>query len=436
MSVAVAYLLVVLVYYLVLTEDSLRHCRRVCALVLTARQVVILINLYITRLPGNAGDAKRFYRKATGGFDWDQLVGTGFEFYSNFLAALFSVFGQSRELAFEVSFLAAGLVLIVLGRMIRYFGYEEKTWAVIALYGLSPSAACYTSSILREGWQELFLMLSCYGTIQLRQKFSLKTLVFLVISLILLGCLQKGLALYALLLCIVGFFYLTRRGQAQLPILLLSFMALFLGGYFRLIGAEEVELETSSRVVEAFTEGEIVEYALEYRGGLNEARANYADHLELETTAGLISAFPQLVLFYWFCPLPWQISESIDLISMFEIWGRTVLLAIGMLGLKNSDKEERSALTFLWTMFFVLEVMFAAGTGNWGTAARHRTVGLPLFCLLSISGVVRKKSKFGKTQSRPPTSAVAPSLSRREKIRRRRHGRLRTTSSEVKKREE
>jgi hypothetical protein len=419
MSVAAAFLLALLTYALVMKEETLRDHRLLCFLVLSVRQGAILTNLYVTRLPGYAGDAKRFYRAATNGIDWDSLVGTGSSFYSNFLASVFKVTGPSQEMAFETSFLAFGLLLIALGRLLRLFGYSERTGLVVLLVGLSPSATCYASSILREGWQELFLLLACYFTVKLRHKFSVRTLLFLGASLLLLGCLQKGLALFALIYGVLAFFYLTRRGQARGPMLLLAIVAIFLGGYFKLLGASELELETSSNVVAAFTEGEIVEFAVDYRGSLNEARANYADHLELDTATGLLWAFPQLVFYYWSCPLPWQAEESIDLIAMAEIWIRTVLFFYGVVGFQKAKSEEREALSFLGMMFIILEVMFAAGTGNWGTAARHRTVGLPLLCVLSMAGLVKKRGQFGTDDDRV-VSTKPEKLSKREQIRRRR----------------
>jgi hypothetical protein len=124
------------------------------------------------------------------------------------------------------------------------------------------------------------------------------------------------------------------------------------------------------------------------------------------------------------------VGEAIDLISMAEIWVRTVLLFYGFVGFQKAGKEERAALGFLWMMFAILEVMFAAGTGNWGTAARHRTVGLPLLCVLSVSGLVRKRGAFGVEEDL--TTPEAPrKLSKREQIRqRRRRARGEQTSEE------
>ena len=420
MSVALAFLLAPLVYVLVLRDKSLQDHKLVCFVALTIRQGAILSNLYYMKLPGYAADARRFYENALPGINWSRLVGTGSEFYSNFLASVFAIPGPSRELALETSFLAFGLLVISMGRMLHFFGYSEKIPLAVLLVGLSPSATCYTSSILREGWQELFLLLSCYFTVKLRQEFSQRGLALLLASLVLLGCLQKGLALFAIIFGGFAFFYLTGRGQARGPMLLLAFAAIFMAGYLKVIGVGEVEFVTSSNVVEAFTEGEIVEFAVDYRGSLNEARANYADHLELESATGLLWAFPQLVFFYWACPLPWQVGEAIDLISMAEIWVRTVLLFYGFVGFQKAGKEERAALGFLWMMSAILEVMFAAGTGNWGTAARHRTVGLPLLCVLSVSGLLKKRGTFGVGDDDLATPEAPKRLSKREQIRQRR----------------
>lgn len=425
MSALAAYTLVPLVYFLVLREKSLKACKIESIAALTVHQFAILSNLYFTRLPGYAADSRRFYETALKGINWGELVGTGKSFYCNFLAGIFSIAGPSQDLALQSSFLGFGLVLIAAGRLSVALGHQEKTGIAILLIGLSPSGLCYTSSILREVWQQLFLVTSSLFAIKLRSRFSPRNLTGLIASLVFLGCLQKGLALYALLFGSFAFLFCTQKGNNRGPIIATILTVLFVGGYINLLINSQLEVETSSQVVDAFTEGEILEYAVEYRGGLNEARANYADHLELNTGTGLVFATPQLLLYYWFCPLPWQVGEAIDLVALAEILIRTVMVAVGLTGLQRADRETRARLMFLWLLFFILEFMFAVGTGNWGTAARHRTVGLPLFSVISVAGLVKNRKKgedVSEGQSPEPRR-----LSKREQIRRRRR-RLRQES--------
>lgn len=416
MKIFAAYLLAVFACVLVFREKTLNKCRAQCFVALFAHQLAVLTNLYVAKLPGNAGDARRFFTTSLEGFNSAELVGTGKSFYCNFLALIYSVVGPSREIAFESSFIGFALVLIATGKLVHLLGYEDRAGMVVLLLGLSPAAVCYTSSILREVWQQLFLVLACFFALKLRRRFTLIDLTLLVVSLLILGCLQKGLALYAILFGVMAFVFLTQGGAARGPMVVISFLVIFSGGYFNLLGVEAVDIQTSSNVVEAFSEGEILDFAVDYRDGLNEARANYADHLELGTVSGLISALPQLVFYYWFCPLPWQAEEAIDVISMFEIIVRSILLLVGLVGFQAAGRDQRAKLSFLWVAFFALEMMWAVGTGNWGTAARHRTVGIPLFSALAVSGLVG-------AASRPESDhgvRTSVRVSKREELRRRR----------------
>lgn len=415
MSAAAAYLLVPLVYALVLREKSLAHCKAQCLLILTIRQMAILSNLHFRKLPGYAADARRFYQDSLHGISWNNLVGTGKEFFQNMLAALFYVPGPSKDLALEFTFLGVGLVLIGVGRLCAALGHSQKAGTAVLIVGLSPAAICYTSSILREVWQQLFLVASSLAVVVLRKKFSPKALALLGVSLLTLGCLQKGLALYSVLFGVLAFLFLTQSGKTRGPILAVVTSVLILGGYLSLLGGSQIEVESSSVVVDAFTEGEILDYAVDYRGSLNEARANYADHLELETGTQLLVATPQLIAYYWLCPLPWQLSEYIDLVAFSENAVRTGLLLLGLFGTMSKKKEEKAQLGFLWAAFLILELMFAVGTGNWGTAARHRTVGLPLFTVISLAGMSKKRES-----TTDEAEVKFESLSRREQIRRRR----------------
>ncbi len=407
-----ALLLAFLAYGLVGRESTLRPFRWQAFFSLSLHQVAIFTNVHITRLPGNLSDARRFYHDAVAGFHPTELVGTGAAFYRNGLALLVKLLGPSEDVVYQSSLVGFALVLVAVARLLKELDLEKSTGLVVVLIGLSPSTLCYTSATIREVWQQLFLIGSCLGLVQYQKHPSQLALVKVVVALLFLGCLQKGLALYALLFAAGSFLFLGGVGSGRKPLILFLIILSLIVSYVTVLGGGN--WEPSSAVVEAATEGELLDYALKYRTGLDEARANYGEHLELDSPGRFLLAFPQLLFYFWFAPLPWQIEEMQDAISCLEIWVRLGLIVVGLQALTNQEPRRRRTLIFLWLAFLLLECMWAAATSNWGTAARHRTVGLPLLCVLGVAGLkTQPPSEPQPTQKRTP-------LSTREKIRRRR----------------
>lgn len=407
--------LAVLSFRLVWKDPFTSKFRLPCCCSLTFHQAAVLCNLYVYKLPGTGADNQRFLREAQSGIDWSNLVGTGAHFYSNGLAIIFKITGRSDLAAFETSILGHALLLMVVVRLVANLGETTSTGWVVWLIALSPSVISYTSTTLREVWQQLFLTLALFKLMELKDNFTGRRAAEATVALVLLGCLQKGLLLYAGVIFIFALhFLISKGGRGTHPgagVFALVVMLVVGTLSISLIG----DTDTSSDVVDAFTDGQILDYAAQYRENADIDRASYGQDLDTSSFLGLLTSVPKLILLYLFSPLPWQLSDPKDMIALVEIWIRTSLAVTGLLAIPPQGPEKKKKLIFLWFAWFILESLWAIGTSNWGTAARHRTVGYPLLCIIASPALPGKADRSNTVISREEKQ-----LSKRQQIRARR----------------
>jgi hypothetical protein len=95
-----------------------------------------------------------------------------------------------------------------------------------------------------------------------------------------------------------------------------------------------------------------------------------------------------VILNYWFSPLPWQVRGLLDLYGLGESFVRLVLVWGLLLSFRKIPKEMKFEHLLLVGLYLLVELMWAAGTANWGTAFRHRVVGYGLLVVLGGIGWV------------------------------------------------
>ena len=410
---------------MVLRDPFLSKTARQAALLgLAVHQLAVLSNLYFVRLPGTGSDSVVFLRKAkealASGINWGNFVGTGADFYKNGLALLFKVAGPSDFAAFETTILGFSLVLLTTARLVRSCGYESATPKVLAIVSLLPTSIAYGSTTLREVWQQLFFVVSCWMIVELQGQFKSARLGKLILALVFLGCLQKGLMVYAALLLIIGGYFASgtisksKGKRKKTDPFFIVVQIVILAGIAMTANWALTNGGKTSAVADAVSEGNILDYASNYRELLDESRASYGGALDTTSVNSLIISAVSLAFLFQFSPLPWQISETIDLISFGEIVVRSLLAFGGAIAFRRIPREHRKKFQFLWIAFLLLDAMWAMGTANWGTAARHRTVGLPVLCALGAPFLAKstEQSQAGEPQE----------ISVRERIRQRRRG--------------
>ena len=117
-------------------------------------------------------------------------------------------------------------------------------------------------------------------------------------------------------------------------------------------------------------------------------RTNYGVMLETSSVYGLVTTIPMIFAQYMFSPFPWQVENGKDVYAFLESMLRFVLLFFAVFFWRRSSGEVRSYYGFLLIIFLGMELMWALGTINWGTAMRHHVPGYGVIVLLGAPGLI------------------------------------------------
>jgi len=97
---------------------------------------------------------------------------------------------------------------------------------------------------------------------------------------------------------------------------------------------------------------------------------------------------------YIFEPFPWHFSAVEDLALAGERVLCGYLIYRALLILLGHRDVNRKVLFIIFFLYLTLTGIFAVGTTNWGTAARHHVLDLGLLLLASCGTDKSRKNKF------------------------------------------
>jgi hypothetical protein len=361
---------------------------------LFARLVIAFINSYFGPTLGAEGDALIFHFLATS-IATDQFTGIVNEnevgwVYSYILAIFYKFAGPSLFLGCLLSCIAWLLSGILVDKTLSALKVDLilRNRALI-IYAFLPSAMLFTPITLREVYQLFFINLAIFSIIKIAINKNFLYWLSLIMACIGMGALHLGLSAYAIILLGSALYLISVRGSKAFPYkkFLILAPAVSAGLYLGLI-------EYMDLVKYDFSEG-IAQAVANYRGGHNEARAMYSFQPELNSIPDLIAYVPIAIFQYFLEPFPWNISSLFDLALFFENIARFLLIIIIVKNLYNLHISHRAIGIFLFALFIILETLWALGTVNWGSAARHHIPGLGLLvisCFYVVSHSNRKTS--------------------------------------------
>jgi hypothetical protein len=352
---------------------------------------------------GAEGDALLFHDIAVqfsqfGGFDVKFNIGW---IYSMFLGGIYFLTVNSIFIGSFLSCLAWLISALVLNKIIKLLGVQKK-YRDLALmaYAFLPSSILFTSVTLREVYQLLFVNLLIYSSLMILVKKNRKFWFLLLLSSAGMALLHFGLVLYGIVGAILTFYFSSVRGNRAFSLELVIF--------YIPAGALLIYLGLSlfnQLVPYDFSKG-IGAAVQAYQSGHNEARAMYVYQPEIDGLLDLLLFMPISFLQYLMEPLPWRIATPLDLALFIENCLRLVLIYYAISNLTKVHSFLQTRLFFLIVMFLSLEMLWAIGTVNWGSAVRHHIPALGILVIIGICFLdknfhavtnLRKKRKVAKS---------------------------------------
>jgi hypothetical protein len=309
---------------------------------------------------------------------------------------------DSRFIGSLMSNLAWLVSTLILMKIMSILLVEKSNQKKIMLvYALLPSSIIVTSVTLREPYQLLLVNLAVLAALKIYWNKSYMHWLTMLFSVYFMSILHGGLMVFGIYILASTLILLARRRYKKgfnkiklvfaVPIIILLVpigVEVFINsgkGYGNLRDGLAAGIETYQK------------------GGISTAltarsRGTYRDTVDLKNDSDLIFFIPTALFQYLFEPMPWQVSRPKDIALLLENLLRAYLIWKGWTGLRRESGKMKNAMLFIFISYFAIEVIWAQGTMNWGTAARHHIPGLGLLVLFAFA-----YSKSARLRPRPLT---------------------------------
>ena len=332
----------------------------------------------LIKLGGQGYDDKRFYLEAV-------QVARGYKelnfdiglIYVTLLGLIFRYTVESYFLGSALSILAWFFSAVIFKKNLEFFRIKLSTINLaLFFYILLPSSIIYSSLILRESYQLLFMNLLFYSFFKITMKNNLKYSLLLIISLLVISYLHKVFIIFSFIFIFIFSLILLKKSTKFL-FRFKYFDTLFLFIVFILISAGYFQI--SNFILEKITY---------HVNNLTLSRSNYQDNnLELLSNFDFFLYLFKSFYNYFFEPTITRVENYFDFLLFLENVLRVIFLFISLINIIKFKARNYKYLLTIFLFYILMETFWALGTNNYGTAVRHH---MPQMGLLLLSAFFYK----------------------------------------------
>lgn len=352
------------------------------------RESLSFYNYYIALLPGAEWDSLTFEtigcQLAEGApFEW-QLGSGAFHLFISFW---YQLFGCSGFLTAQLSIAAMTGFGITILKIIRLLSWARFRYLILFLVLYLPSHLMFSSLNLREPFQCWFLANAVLALFQwkfIQPRPIKRSLLLFLLNTALLAITHNGLLFYAIgILLPLGLGFCLSTLKPLYRTLVLTFIALLLIPILVFFSTHALH---GSQLLHQVLSGKMVEYINDYRTHLAVGRTQYQAEFDASSITALFISTLKILWHYWFEPFPSRIEGLSDVLVWAEIQVYIVLLIGTLITLWRNRACSWSLKAFWLVLYLSLSLLWAAGTGNFGTSIRHQMTASWILILLGIPG--------------------------------------------------
>ena len=302
--------------------------------------------------------------------------------YASVLGLIYKISFDSMFFGSLISILGWFVSAVIVLKTVKLLKIESTSEKVILLlFSFWPSAIIFTSIILRESFQLLFFTLAIFSFLKIFLENKNKYNLTFFISLVFLPMLHKMFVLYsAILFLFYVIFFIKSLKEENYKILILFFLSVVVIIFFNI---ELISTYFYDRVpLDKQSFFEIVQNHINH---MTASRASYqVDEITFYDRGDFLRYAILSISNYFLQPLPSNQQFFIDFLLFFENLVRIFLYLIILINIFNIKLKYYSLYTSLFLLILILEIGWALGTNNWGTAVRHHVPSMGLLLLLSF----------------------------------------------------
>jgi hypothetical protein len=341
---------------------------------------------FLIKLGGQGYDDKRFYLQAVETARGNQKLNfsTGFV-YTSIIGLIFRFTVESYFLGSLMSILAWFFSAIIFKKNLELFKIKLSTINLaLFFYTLCPSSIIFSSLMLREAYQLLFINLLFFSFLKITMENDLKYLLLLPICLLSLSYLHKAFIIFSFIFIIIFFLILLKKKVKKL------FRFNYLTTLFVIIILSLIIINHYFFHIDNLLYKSIVNHV----NNLTISRTSYQnDDLIILNIQDFFLYLLKSFYNYYFQPTILRVENYFDFLLFFENFFRITFLFISLINIiKIKIKNYKYLLTF-FLFYCLIEIIWALGTNNYGTAVRHHMPQMGLLLLTAFFLNINFKKK-------------------------------------------
>lgn len=287
-----------------------------------------------------------------------------------------------------------GVVVYRIADMLCEQRWVIRTTALLATF--FPSTFLWSLTNLKEAPNVLLLCLIVLTLLRLQVRSTWRDRGLLVLWLILLWCVRSQSVPIVVIGILLGGWLAWRINRWQKVAMSAAFI-LFLVGGAQMPGVGGAAAVFLRQAIAPIGDQLIsVQRGRALRGGTNYViypqrvyKAEARDDVSLRalSLSEWSYALTKGVLYFLFAPFPWHISTLLQVATYPETLLWYVLIPLWMQGIVFGLRHRWRQTVAILSLVSILTVGLSLGSGNMGTAFRHRALVIPMFLLLSALGL-------------------------------------------------
>ncbi|MGI2327520.1 hypothetical protein [Planococcus sp. YIM B11945] len=349
------------------------------------RVLTLFVDLYVPSISifSSGSDSEYFHTASVSIAEGLLPVSAGRTYYVPFLSGIYYMIGDQRLYAqfLNIAFWVFSAVYLL--KSFRYLKVgNQVTFISLGIFALMPNSIFMSSILLRESIIVFLISMSLHYF--LLWFYERNILHFILAAIPALGSMIFHAGMVGFIIAyVLAFIFMTQEGRASgkkksSKVLYLLFIGL-------LLVVLSMNNELFLGKFQDFGEDGVDSIKLAGNGG-----SAYLTNLEGISGLAIYAVAPIKMIYFMFSPLPTDWRGFGDIISFLMDSSIYFFLIVAIaIGLIKSDMSIRNKI-MIATFIFITVFIYSYGTGNAGTAIRHRNKLLPM--LLILFTIVQSRS--------------------------------------------
>ena len=316
---------------------------------------------------------------------------TNFALSNIYIYALGTLYRWTFESLFFGSFFSCIAWIASAGLLSRMMDMltinDANQFRAMLIYALMPSVILLTGITLREAYQLFAVNMIVYAALKTYLYRSYWHILLILLGVVLMGALHVALLVagFFILAITLLFVFFQPHNSLSFAKFTLTLLVLALLGYQGSTLFLDSIFQTNNMELGA---------ALQARqdSWQQSTRAHYSMGFKINSGLDLLWFVPAALFHYLFQPMIWIASTIIDWGLVLENLLRCVMLFKVVVALFTLPTRRKIPLVLVFFGYLLIETVWAVGTINWGTAARHHIPAFGLLVLAAFAGTQQKNT--------------------------------------------